>query len=78
MLSEVYKKIKRERTEEEALVAVSMLNRTEVISLTESIALLADDMSLQHSLPMADAIVYSTALEEGCKVGYQRYAFQQA
>lgn len=68
VLYEVYKKIKREKTEEEALVAVSLLNRTELISLTESIALLAADMSLQYSLPMADAIVYATALEEGCKV----------
>ncbi|MCL4536619.1 MAG: type II toxin-antitoxin system VapC family toxin [Nitrospirae bacterium] len=68
VLYEVYKKIKRERTEEEALLAVSLLNRTSVIQLSESIALFAADLSLQYSLPMADAIVYATALEEGCKV----------
>lgn len=65
---EVYKKIKRERTEEDALLAVSLINRTSVIPLSESIALLAADISLKHSLPMADAIVYATALEENCKV----------
>ncbi len=65
---EVYKKIKRERTEEEALLAVSLLNKTNVINLSGSIALLAADLSLRYSLPMADAIVYATALEENCKV----------
>jgi len=68
VLYEVYKKIKRERTEEDALLAVSLINRTSVIPLSESIALLAADLSLKHSLPMADAIVYATALEENCKI----------
>lgn len=68
VLYEVYKKIKRERTEEEALSAVSLMNRTKVVDLTESTALFAADLSLKHSLPMADAIVYATALEADCKV----------
>jgi predicted nucleic acid-binding protein len=68
VLYEVYKKIKKERTEEDALLAVSLINRTSVIPLSESIALLAADLSLKYALPMADAIVYSTALEENCKV----------
>ena len=65
---EVYKKIKREKTEEEALLAVSALHRTSIIELSESISLLAADLSLKHGLPMADAIVYATALEENCRV----------
>ena len=68
ILYEVYKKIKKDRTEEDALFAVSLINRTSVVPLNESIALLAADLSLKHSLPMADAIVYATALEENCKV----------
>lgn len=68
VLYEVYKKIKRERTEEEALSAVSLMDRTKVVELTESTALFAADLSLKHSLPMADAIVYATALEADCKV----------
>jgi predicted nucleic acid-binding protein len=68
VLCEVYRKIKRDRTEEDALLAVSLINRTSVIPLSESIALSAADLSLKYSLPMADAIVYSTALEENCKV----------
>lgn len=68
VLYEVYKKIKRERTEEEALTAVSLMNMTEVIPLNESLALFAADLSIKYSLPMADAIVYATALEAGCRV----------
>ncbi|MBI3600476.1 MAG: PIN domain-containing protein, partial [Nitrospinae bacterium] len=39
-----------------------------VVSLNESIALLAADISLKYALPMADAIVYATALENNCTV----------
>lgn len=68
VLYEVYKKIKRERREEDALSAVSVMNRTCVVPLSESAALMAADISLMHSLPMADAIVYATALEKDCRV----------
>jgi toxin FitB len=68
VLYEVYKKIKREKTEAEALTAVSVLNRTVVIDLSESVALLAADLSIKHGLPMADAIVYASALESNCSV----------
>jgi len=68
ILYEVYKKIKRERTEEDALLAAGLMNRTLVIPLHENIALLAADLSLKYSLPMADAIVYATAVEENCRV----------
>jgi toxin FitB len=68
VLYEVYKMIRRERTEEDALFAISAMKKTHIIQLTESIALSAADMSLKHALPMADAIVYATAMEEGGKV----------
>ena len=68
VLYEVYKKIKRERGEETAVLFAGRLNATHVISLTESIALLAADLSLQHGLAMADAIVYATARDQGAQV----------
>ncbi len=68
ILYEVYKKVRKERTEEDALLAVSLISRTSIIPLRESTSLLAADLSLKHSLPMADAIVYATALEENCEV----------
>ena len=64
VLYEVYKKIKRERGEETAVLFAGRLNATHVVPLTESIALLAADLSLQHGLAMADAIVYATARDQ--------------
>jgi predicted nucleic acid-binding protein len=65
---EVYKKLKRERGEELALRVAARLAATEVIPLTESIALLAADISLQYALAMADAIVYATARDREARV----------
>lgn len=68
VLYEVYKKIKRERGEETALLFSGRLSATQVVHLTESIALLAADVSLRHGLAMADAIVYATAQDQEAEV----------
>ena len=68
VLYEVYKKIKRERGEETALLFAGRLNSTHVVHLTESIAYLAADVSLRHGLAMADAIVYATAKDQEAEV----------
>jgi predicted nucleic acid-binding protein len=68
VLYEVYKKIKRERGEETASLFAGRLNATQVVQLTESIALLAADLSLRYGLAMADAIVYATAKDEEAEV----------
>ncbi len=65
---EVYKKIKRERNEEDAMLAAALMQTTKIKSLTNSLALFAADLSLQHSIPMADACVYATALSERCRI----------
>ena len=64
VLYEVYKKIKRERGEETALLIAARLSATEVIPLTEPIALLAADLSLRHGLAMADSVVYATSRDQ--------------
>jgi len=68
VLYEVYKKIKRERGEETALLFAGRLNATQVSPLTESIAFLAADLSVRHGLAMADAIVYATAKDQEVQV----------
>lgn len=62
VLFEVYKWIKRERSEEEALVAAAQIEKTQIVPLTSTVALTAADLGLEHGLAMADSIVYSTAL----------------
>lgn len=61
VLYEVYKRIKRERGEQSAQRAAGRMSATKVVPLTESIALLAADLSLQHGLAMADAVIYATS-----------------
>ena len=62
VLYEVYRKIKRERTEEDALTAASQILRTRLIPLGEMIALTAADVSIEYRLARADAVVFATAL----------------
>jgi predicted nucleic acid-binding protein len=61
VLYEVYKKIRRERGEEDALVAAAQLKKTQIVQLTDTIAMRAAELSLEHHLAMADAMVYATA-----------------
>lgn len=68
VLYEVYKKIKRERAEEEALLFAGRLSATQVVHLTESVAFLAADVSLRYGLAMTDAIVYATAKDQEAEV----------
>ena len=64
VLYEVYKKIKLERTEEEALIAAAQIHRTRLIPLDDMIALTAADVGIEHGLALADAIVLATALTQ--------------
>lgn len=58
---EVYKHSKRLQGEEAALDAVAAMQKTKVVPLSDEIALVAADVSLEYKLPMADAIVLATA-----------------
>lgn len=61
VLFEVYRKIKKVRGEEDALFVITQMQKCSQIPFDAHIALQAADLSLRHSLAMADAIVYATA-----------------
>ena len=61
VMYEVYKHSKRLRGEGGALDAVAAMQKTRVVPLNDELALVAADLSLEHKLPMADAIVLATA-----------------
>ncbi len=61
VLYEVFKKVRRERQEEEVLITVAQMQKTRIIELTAEIAFTAAEFGLKHRLPMADSIVYATA-----------------
>jgi predicted nucleic acid-binding protein len=68
VLYEVYKLVKRERTEEEALLAAAQIQKTRIVPLSDSLALAAADVSLEFRLAMADSIVYATARAEDAEL----------
>ena len=61
VLYEVYKRLKRDLSEDDAVVAVSAMQRSRVVPIDQELALTAADLSLEHSLAMADALVLATA-----------------
>jgi toxin FitB len=61
VLYEVYKKIKKLKGEEEALLAVAALSQTTIVPVDQTISLEAADFSLEHNLHFSDALVYATA-----------------
>jgi len=58
---EIYKVVRRDISEERAIESVAALSVTTIEPLHESLALEAADLSLEHGLAMADAIILATA-----------------
>ena len=65
---EVFKVVRRESGENEALQAAVAMRKGTVVDLTAALAIAASKLSLEHNLPMADSIVYASACCEGCQV----------
>lgn len=61
VIYEVYKRLKRELSEDDAVLAVSAMQRSQVVPIDQELTLTAADLSLEHGLAMADAIVLATA-----------------
>lgn len=61
VLYEVYKRLKRDLSEDDAVVAVSAMQRARLAPITGELALTAADLSLEHGLAMADAMILATA-----------------
>ncbi|MCY3964766.1 MAG: type II toxin-antitoxin system VapC family toxin [Acidobacteria bacterium] len=60
-LYEVFRITCRQRSEAEAREAVAIMQRGRVVALSPELALHAAQLSLKHSLPMADASILATA-----------------
>jgi toxin FitB len=61
VIYEVYKRLKRELSEDDAAIAIAAMQRSQVVGIDQEIALTAADLSLEHRLAMADALVLATA-----------------
>ncbi len=58
---EVFKKVLQQRSELEALQAISVMQQGRVVDLTATLALAAAKASIDHHLPFADAVILATA-----------------
>src|SRR5512146_3378201 len=56
-LYEVFKRVFQQRGEEDALQAVGLMMTGKVADITQDVALLAAQLSIDHKLPMADSLI---------------------
>ncbi len=58
---EVFKKIRQERNENDALLIIAHLQQGIVVTIDTSLSLLAAKLSIENKLPMADSLILATA-----------------
>ena len=60
-LFEVFKRVSEQRTEDEALRVIAVMEQGKVIDLDRATALEAARLSIQHGIAMADSVMLATA-----------------
>lgn len=58
---EVFKRVRQQREEGEALEAVAVMSRGIIVDLDAALALRAAQVSLHHRLPLADSVILAAA-----------------
>ena len=59
---EVFKVVARQRGADDALQAAALMQQARVVDLDANLALVAAKAALDHNLPLADSMVYATAM----------------
>jgi predicted nucleic acid-binding protein len=65
---ELYKWVRRERDEAQALQVIALTEQSRVVPLSIALALFAADLALEHRLAFADAIIYATARQSAAEL----------
>ena len=73
---EVYKKLLLEKGENIALEIVALMSQAKVIDVTPLIAIQAAKISYEKKIPMADSIIYATAINYDAIVWTQDKDFE--
>ena len=68
---EVFKRVLAQRSEDDGLRAVAFMERGRIVDLDRATALSAVRVSVDHGLPMADGIIYATAVSYGAALWTQ-------
>ena len=64
-LLEVFKVVARQRGEGDALQVVALMQQSTVVDVDSVLALTAAKAAIDHQLPLADSLVYATAITVG-------------
>ena len=75
-LTEVFKNIFRQRSEESALEAIAHMRQGKVIDLDAELAVDAASIGVEFKLPLADSIIYATAQKYGAEIWTQDSDFK--
>jgi toxin FitB len=67
-ICEVFIKVCKERGEDTAIRVTALMKQGQIVPLDESIAVTAGSFSAQNSIPLADSIIYATALYCNAKI----------
>ncbi len=70
-LYEIYKKLISEADKDSALEAIGIMQQATVIDVSPSIAVHAAYMSCELKIPMADSLIYATAIMSGATLWTQ-------
>jgi len=73
---EVFKRIVQQRSENEALQVVAVMQQGVIAEMDSTVALSAARISLDHQLPMADSIMLATARLNGATLWTQDAHFE--
>lgn len=60
-IHEVFKRVRQQRGDGDALQAVAVMEQGQVVDFDRSLALAAGRISAEHDLPLADSIMLATA-----------------
>jgi predicted nucleic acid-binding protein len=61
VLLEVIRRVLQQRDEDAALQTAALLHQGQVVALDSGLALSAAKFGVEHTLPLADSIIYATA-----------------
>jgi len=75
-LYEVFKRVLQQRTEDDALMAVAVMQQGTVVELDSHVALSAARVSIDNRLPMADSVMLATARTFGATLWTQDEHFK--
>ena len=73
---EVFKRVVQQRSENEALQVVAVMQQGMISEMDTTVALSAARISLEHQLPMADGIMLATARLNGATLWTQDSHFE--